>query len=68
MRFYINYIKAGERYVANRIYNKYAGCIRTTKASCDLVISQKNWNKLDNKKVRLSKIIAVKRKKIVIIF
>ena len=39
MRFYTNYIKIGERYVANRVYNKYVGYIRTVKASCDLVIS-----------------------------
>ena len=63
-----NYIKVGERYVADRIYNKYTGCIRTTKASCDLIISQKNQDKLNNKKARLSKIIAAKRKKITVIF
>ena len=68
MRFYTNYIKAGERYITNRVYNKYASCIRIAKASCDLVISQKNWDKLDNKKIRLSKVIAVKRKEITIIF
>ena len=39
IRPYTNYIKAGERYVANRVYNKYAGYIRTIKALCDLVIS-----------------------------
>ena len=63
-----NCIKVGKRYMADRIYNKYAGCIRITKASCDLVISQKNWNKLDNKKIRLSKAVAVKQKEITIIF
>ena len=67
MRPYTNCIKAGERCVANRTYNKYAGCIRTTKASYDLVISQKDWDKLDNKKVRLSKAIAAKRKEITVI-
>ena len=61
-----NYIKAGERCVANRTYNKYVGCIRTAKASCDLVVSLKNWNKLDNERVRLSKAVAVKRKEIAV--
>ena len=42
MRPCTNCIKAGERYVANRAYNKYAGYIRTAKASCDLIVSQKD--------------------------
>ena len=67
MRPYTNYIKAGERCVADRAYNKYADCIRTAKASCDLVVSQKNWNKLDNKRVRLLKAVTVKRKEITVI-
>ena len=39
MRPCTNCIQAGERYVANRAYDKCAGCVRTAKASCDLVIS-----------------------------
>ena len=42
MRPYTNCIKAGERYMANRAYNKCVRCVRTAKASCDLVISQKD--------------------------
>ena len=57
MRPCTNCIKAGERYIANRAYNKCAGCVRTAKASCDLVVSQKNWDKLNNKRVRLSKAV-----------
>ena len=68
MRPCTNCIKAGERYVADRAYNKYAGCVRTAKASCDLVVSQKDWDKLDNKRVRLSKAVAIKRKEIAVAF
>ena len=39
MRPCINYIKTGEYYVANRIYNKYVSCIRTVKALYDLIVS-----------------------------
>ena len=66
MRPYTNYIKAGERCVADRTYNKCAGCVRTTKASCDLVVSQKDWDKFNNERVRLSKAVAVKRKEIAV--
>ena len=66
MRPCTNCIQAGERYVADRAYDKYAGYIRTAKASCDLVISQEDWNKFDNEKVRLSKAMAAKRKEIAV--
>ena len=66
MRPCTNYIKAGERCVADRAYNKCAGCVRTAKASCDLVVSQKDWDKLDNERIRLSKAVAVKRKEIAV--
>ena len=42
IRPYTNCIKTGERYVADRTYNKCVSCIRTTKVSYDLVISQKD--------------------------
>ena len=61
-----NCIQAGERYVANRAHDKYVRCVRTTKVSCDLVVSQKDWDKLDNEKIRLSKTVAVKRKEIAV--
>ena len=41
-----NYIKSGKRYIADRIYNKYTNCIKNTKTSYNLIISQKtgiNW-------------------------
>ena len=68
MRLYTNYIKVGERYIVNRIYNKCVNYIRIIKVSYNLIISQKNWDKFNNKKIRLSKTVAVKRKEIVIIF
>ena len=42
MRPCTNCIQAGERCVANRAHDKYAEYVRTTKASCDLVVFQKN--------------------------
>ena len=39
MRPCTNCIQAGERYVADRAHDKCVGCVRTTKASCDLVVS-----------------------------
>ena len=66
IRPYINCIQTGERYVANRAHDKCVGCVRITKASCDLVVSQKDWNKLDNERVRLSKAVTVKRKEIAV--
>ena len=65
MRFYTNYIKTGKRYIADRNYNKYTGYIRNTKSSCNLVISEKNWNKLNTEKIRLFKAVARKKKKAV---
>ena len=52
MRPYTNCIKSGKRYVTDRNYDKYIRCIRGAKSSCNLVISQKNWNKLDTERVR----------------
>ena len=63
IRPYTNYIKTGERYIADRNYNKYTGYIRNTKSSCNLVISEKNWNKLNIERIRLSKTVARKKKK-----
>ena len=68
MRFYTNYIKAGERYIADRNYNKYAGYIRNTKLLCNLVISEENWNKLNTERIRLFKVVARKKKKPLIPF
>ena len=65
IRFYTNYIKAGKRYIADRNYNKYARYVRNTKSSCNLVISEKNWNKLNTEKIRLFKAVACKKKKTV---
>ena len=63
IRFYTNYIKTGERYIADRNYNKYTGYIRNTKPLCNLIISEKNWNKLDTEKICLSKAVARKKKR-----
>ena len=58
-----NYIKAGERYITDRNHDKCAKYIRNTKLSCNLVIFEKNWNKLNIKKIRLFKAVARKKKK-----
>ena len=63
-----NYIKAGKRYIADRNHDKYTGYIRNTKSSYNLVISEKNWNKLNIKKIRLFKAVARKKKKTADIF
>ena len=63
-----NYIKTGERYIADRNHDKYTKYIRNTKLSCNLVISEKNWDKLNIKKIRLSKTVARKKKKPPIFF
>ena len=68
MRPYTNYIKTGERYITDRNHDKCAGCIRNIKSSYNLVISEKNWNKLDTKRIRLSKAVARKKKKAADIF
>ena len=57
-----NYIKTGKRYITDRNYDKYTGYIRNTKLSCNLVISEKNWNKLNTKRIRLFKTVARKKK------
>ena len=64
IRFYTNYIRIKKRYIADYLYNKYTNYVKNTKTSYNLIISQKNWDKLNNKRIRLSKIITVKRKKI----
>ena len=56
------YIKAGETCVASRKSDSYTRCLKNTRRSCDLVISQKNWNKLDTERIRLLKALAKSRK------
>ena len=68
IRFYTNYIKAGKQYITDRNYDKYIKYIRNTKPLCNLIISEKNWNKLNTKKIRLSKTVARKKKKLPIFF
>ena len=63
MRPCTNCIKSGKRCIANRTRNKYTNCIKNTKTSYNLVVSQKNWDKLNNERLRLSKAIVIKRKK-----
>ena len=57
IRPYINCIKIGERYIADRVYNKYANYVKNTKTSYNLIISQDNWDKLNNKRTRLSELL-----------
>ena len=42
IRPYTNYIKTEERYIADRIYNKYTNYVKSTKMSYNLIISQNN--------------------------
>ena len=65
MRSYTNYIRIKKRYIVDCLYDKYTNYVKNTKTSYNLVIFQKNWDKLNNKRIRLFKIITVKRKKIV---
>ena len=57
MRFNTNYIKTGKRYIVDRIYNKYTNYVKNVKTSYNLIIFLKNWNKLNNKRTRLLKIL-----------
>ena len=68
IRFYTNYIKTRKQYITDRNYNKYTKYIRNTKLLCNLVISEENWDKLNIKRIRLSKTIVCKKKKAVNIF
>ena len=62
MRPCTEYIKVGETCVASRESDSCARCLENTRRSCDLVISQKNWNKLDTERIRLSKALTKSRK------
>ena len=62
IRFYTEYIKTNETYVASRKSDSYTRYLENTRKSYDLVVSQKNWNKLNTKRIRLSKALIKSRK------
>ena len=56
------YIKVGETCVASRESDSYIRYLKNTRRSCDFMVSQKNWDKLDTKRMRLSKVLVKSRK------
>ena len=62
MRPCTKYIKAGETCVASRESDSCARYLENTRRSCNLVIFQKDWDKLDTERIRLSKVLAKSRK------
>lgn len=61
MRPCTNCIRTGERCVADRAHDKCANCVKNTKTSCDLVVSQEDWDKLDDERTRLSELLKRQR-------
>ena len=62
MRPCTEYIKAGETCIASRKSDSCTRYLENTRRSCDFVVSQKNWDKLDTERIRLSKALAKSRK------
>ena len=62
IRSYTEYIKISEICVVSREFDLYSRYLKNTRRSCDLMVSQKNWNKLDTERVRLSKALVKSRK------
>ena len=54
MRLYSNCIRTGEKYITDRDYDKCTGYIKSVKISYNLVVSQKNWDKLNTERTRFS--------------